>query len=208
MAYIYIYTNRINGKQYVGQTTNSINERQHKHLTEVRHPKYKSVFHDAIRKYGIENFNREVIKVDKAMLDTYEIDLIARWDTKVPNGYNILSGGGGMRGHKHTDEWKREASERNTGSKNAMYGRKCSKETRKLMSKAHKGRIVSDDTRGLMSKNQWQRKSIIVTVPGGKQREFNSITDAARYYGLLHGGFSKVVTGQRKQYRGYTAQYT
>jgi hypothetical protein len=44
-------------------------------------------------------------------------------------------------GCKHTEEWKRQASIRNTGAGNAMFGRKFTDEQRKRLSVAQKGRI-------------------------------------------------------------------
>lgn len=53
MIGIYCYTNKINGKQYVGQSIN-IEQRRHQHERDFKNE--KSAFHDAILKYGIENF--------------------------------------------------------------------------------------------------------------------------------------------------------
>lgn len=63
MGFIYKITNQINGKSYIGLTTKerpSDRYSQHKYL--VRHPEQEkknnnSAIHDAMRKYGIENFD-------------------------------------------------------------------------------------------------------------------------------------------------------
>ena len=56
-GYIYIFTNKINKKVYIGKTTN-INRRYKEHINIVG----KSVFHSALKKYGVENFDFDVIE--------------------------------------------------------------------------------------------------------------------------------------------------
>lgn len=60
-VYIYMYTNVINNKIYIGQT-NNINRRKREHASTSR-KKDNSKFHYAIKKYGINNFLFEVLCV-------------------------------------------------------------------------------------------------------------------------------------------------
>ena len=59
--YIYQYTNKINGKKYIGQT-NNLSRRKKQHIQDSIHchqgheSSYNLPFHCAIRKYGIDNF--------------------------------------------------------------------------------------------------------------------------------------------------------
>ena len=57
MGIIYCYTNKINGKKYVGQTI-------HPEKRKWEHSKAydDSIFHRAIRKYGFDAFDYEVIE--------------------------------------------------------------------------------------------------------------------------------------------------
>ena len=97
MGVIYCYTNLINGKKYFGQTisektryilhkSNAFNENS---------PEYNSVFHRAIRKYGWDNFKYEIVATsdDIEILNLLEIMYIKKYNTKVPNGYNVETGG-------------------------------------------------------------------------------------------------------------------
>lgn len=71
---IYKYTNKINGKSYIGQTIHQTTRySRHKQASD------NSYFHNAIRKYGFENFEYKSLYTE--------------------NGYNIDKGGhlGGRR---------------------------------------------------------------------------------------------------------------
>ena len=61
---IYMYTNKINGKRYIGQTID-FNKRHKKHISSSYNEKkeydYNYPFHRAIRKYGIENFKIKIL---------------------------------------------------------------------------------------------------------------------------------------------------
>jgi group I intron endonuclease len=61
---IYKITNSINGKVYIGLSTN-IEKRWNKHRSVMTNPKernYKYPLYCAMRKYGIENFTFEVLE--------------------------------------------------------------------------------------------------------------------------------------------------
>ena len=72
---IYKATNKINGKVYIGQTINSLEHRKSGHERDAHCKKKSTVyFHNALLKYGFENFNWEVIKecASQKELDYYE----------------------------------------------------------------------------------------------------------------------------------------
>jgi len=93
MAFIYCYTNKVNGKKYIGQTNNP-ERRKREHRSNAFNPKSKDrniPFYNAIRKYGIESFDYEVLlETDTPNED--EIRLIKQYRT-VEEGYNISQGG-------------------------------------------------------------------------------------------------------------------
>ncbi|MFN6472590.1 MAG: GIY-YIG nuclease family protein [Nostoc sp. SerVER01] len=57
---VYLITNFIDGKRYVGLTTTSLDERWGRHLEQVLR-KDASLLHKAIASFGKENFTIEVI---------------------------------------------------------------------------------------------------------------------------------------------------
>ena len=96
MTGIYKIVNRINGKIYVGQSIDII-ERWKQHGYKAFNNKekgYTSAIHAAFRKYGIENFELEVLEeCQVSELDERERYWIQELGCLVPNGYNILIGG-------------------------------------------------------------------------------------------------------------------
>lgn len=90
---IYKYTNIINNKIYIGQSKDILC-RQKQHLYESKNIRDNSIFHKAIKKYGIKNFNFEIIEeCDQNKLNEREIFWIAYYNSLVPNGYNMTPGG-------------------------------------------------------------------------------------------------------------------
>ena len=63
--YIYCYTNLVNNKKYVGQTDNLDRRiREHKSCSfNLKSVNYNDKIHQAIRKYGLENFSIEVLEI-------------------------------------------------------------------------------------------------------------------------------------------------
>lgn len=90
---IYKITNKINGKVYIGQTIHSIEYRFSKHCLKSQNGCV--VLHNAITKYGKENFKVELIEeVPIEKLDEREIYWISYYkSTNRKFGYNILLGG-------------------------------------------------------------------------------------------------------------------
>ena len=59
---IYKITNKINNKCYIGQSNNPMQRwKSHKSHTNIGDDIGKSAIHDAMRKYGIENFEFSII---------------------------------------------------------------------------------------------------------------------------------------------------
>ena len=88
---IYRIYNTVNGKSYIGQTTEferriKIHFRKHNSCTALR---------NAINKYGKESFRVEILESDvpEKLLSKLEILHIRFWNTLTPNGYNLNIGG-------------------------------------------------------------------------------------------------------------------
>ena len=95
MFNVYIITNLVNGKQYVGLTTKTIKSRLTRHIYDAKREdrnKGSILLLKAIRKYGKENFVIDLVS-DKFTsiqeLKQGETDAIKKFNTLAPNGYNL-----------------------------------------------------------------------------------------------------------------------
>ena len=102
---LYLITNKINDKVYVGKTYHSIEERFKQHIRESR--KDRSVgrdLYDAMRYFGVENFQIQLLGVfEESILEEKEMEYIKKYDS-YKNGYNQTLGGDGKRYIDRTDE--------------------------------------------------------------------------------------------------------
>ena len=114
---IYCYTNKINNKKYIGQTTKTVEERAGKNGSFY---KKEWLFWRAIQKYGWESFMVEILETLKAethkelrkLLNDRERYWIKYYHTYINDeacfGYNADEGGNF---HLHTEDTKRKISE-------------------------------------------------------------------------------------------------
>ena len=121
---IYKITNMVNGKQYIGQTTRSLQQRWREHCSTRSGCTY---LHNAIEKYGKENFRVEQIDValDQEELNYKEQQYIKCYNTIVPYGYNLDSGGGNGKQMSNVICYKISQNHHDvSGENNPMYGKK------------------------------------------------------------------------------------
>lgn len=97
IVYIYCYTNKINSKKYIGQT-NDIERRKKQHIQDSKHnhneARYNQIIHQAMRKYGFENFDFEILDTcfNRQEANEKENYWIKYFNTMAPNGYNNSEG--------------------------------------------------------------------------------------------------------------------
>ena len=106
-AIVYRIICLVNGKQYIGKTIGTIENRLQEHYLDSKNKKSK--LHTAMRKYGIDNFKIEIIEKHIDESDAYdrEIELIKQHDT-YKNGYNSTLGGDGFTSEFMKEVWTRE----------------------------------------------------------------------------------------------------
>ena len=129
---IYKAENLINHKVYVGKTVNTLEHRRWGHFNAARKG-FKTIFYNAIRKYGEDNFKFSVLDSCESTKDLNEREkyFIKTLDSMTPNGYNMTKGGDGqskgwdspMKGITLKDETKEKISK-------TLIGRKQSCETK------------------------------------------------------------------------------
>jgi group I intron endonuclease len=124
---IYIITNLINQKRYIGMTSNKLSERWSLHKADARRNK-PYYLHKAIRKYGSENFKIELLE-ETTVTSLKELGIIeTNWIKKLNPEYNMTTGGEGHTGMPMI------------GEKNGMFNRKHTEESKEKMRINRKGK--------------------------------------------------------------------
>lgn len=134
--HLYRITNTINGKVYIGRSIDT-NSRWRSHRREAAQEKPVMAITRAIKKYGNNAFEFEVIAGCKTWEDANETEtlLVQQYNSQVPNGYNVALGG--INAPK-SEEWKRKVSA-------TLMGHSVSEETIRRLSDSHKGiRLTSE----------------------------------------------------------------
>jgi group I intron endonuclease len=156
--FVYVITNKINGKQYVGQHSGSdLNKYWKRNITwALNNQGHKVCLYNAIRKYGPESFScLPIVLVDsKEEMDLYEQILIQALDTKSPNGYNLTDGGEGTPGHSVSEEGRRRMSAKKIGRPSHRKGSILSVETKLKISEAKTGVKLSEEHRAAITLGQ------------------------------------------------------
>ena len=147
MHYIYKFENKINGKVYIGRT-DDFNRRLIEHRASAKSGKGYTL-HDAIRKYGWENFEIDVIDEAESLQEIIakELEHIVFYDS-VRTGYNSTletrHGGDNWEGRKDTPEYfefVQRVRNLRLGEGNGMYGAVHTEEAKDKMKEKAKGRF-------------------------------------------------------------------
>ena len=217
---VYSHINKINGKRYIGITSQPPEERWgingSRYLRKNKRGRYNQPkLAHAIKKYGWDNFDHIILEENLTKSNACEIEknLIALWDT-IENGYNMLSGGEINRfGMKNSEESKRLASEANkhfVGELNPFYGKRHSDETKKRMSKSHIGLHAGENNPnfGKCGADSTRAKSFLqYTKDGDFICEWKCGADAARELNIDLSGIIKCCRGKYHTAGGYIWRY-
>lgn len=148
--YIYITTNNIDGKRYIGKRTYT--------GTDIKNDTYLGsgkYFKNAVKKYGKKNFTKVILQVCETEDEAYEAET---WWVYISNAnhldafYNIANGGKG--GRKGLDPWnkgKKMSDEYCEKCRVRATGVKQTEETRIKKSNAMKGKFDGEN-------NYWYSK--------------------------------------------------
>lgn len=212
---VYVHINKTNGKRYVGITSLDVNDRWR------NGDGYKTqIFGRAIDKYGWDGFEHIIVKDSLTAEEANKLEcrLIAEWRTQDSEyGYNVVDGGGGVRGFKFSAESKAKMSEsakhrnicyadrkkhppiseatrqkmsaNNAGANNPNYGRKHTGEALQKMSETHSKRVA------------------MVGENDEHIRVFSSATEAANHIGVCKTSVAKCCRGLISTCKGYRFQY-
>jgi group I intron endonuclease len=207
---IYLITNRVNGKQYVGQTVGSVQARFKKHLWPSTSTFTNMPIAGAVKKYGRENFTVGVLCecASQEEMDRMERHYAVTLQTFVPNGYNLRAGNG--RGTMSA-ELKRRIGD-------GRRGKLASPETRRRLSLAHIGHTWSDATREKQSAlrrgipaspacyeaaSRSNARTHTLVSPSGELVTITNMRKFCAKNAMSAPKMCEVVRGHRAQYKGW-----
>lgn len=169
---IYMVTNIITNKKYIGQSNcfynkngmkirNTVENRWKHHLYDAKNSDRKNGARkliESIRTYGKDNHTVVPLLIcNNHKADYFERKFIKDYNTQTPNGLNIMKGG---KKCPLEEETKKKLSEskkgKYTGEQNPMWNKKHSKETRKKIKDFLTGRPLNEKCKASMSRSHQQ----------------------------------------------------
>ena len=221
---LYLITNRINGKRYVGQTVQSMNRRWIHHKSHSN----KTAISRAINKYHSENFDVKILSRCYTFdeMNHRERYYIKIFNTLAPNGYNLRDGGNngamhaesknkislalkGRQGKPHTKETRLKISNLNKGKKHSENTKRKMSNSRKGTNNPNYGKKFSLQYREKLSQSHIgqtseKRKPVLCMTNGAK---YASVSEASKQLNINIASISRVCLLQRKQTHGLIFRY-
>ena len=186
---VYMIKNTVNGKMYIGSSVNG-NRRYREHLRSLKRGDHlSSRLQRSFDKYGAEAFVFIVLKyTEENQHRVEEARIIKLMDsTNREKGYNHsdLTELGVL---KHAEETKEKI-------RKAGKGRVFSEESKEKIRKSHQARAASltDEERKSQAAIEKRRRPVLCS----NDMRFNSITDAARFFGVVPAAVQKLIKKQR-----------
>ena len=193
---IYLWTNLVNGKKYVGQTTCF-----HRRMKTYRYTYPNAYMERAVNKHGLDNFDITILERDVPLdkLDEraqYWLDYYQSYD--LDKGYNICKVAGTTKGVTHTEEWCQKHSEwlKEKWATDEDY-RKFWHDKMSGENNYFYGKDFSGDKNG-------RAKSIICVE---KNKIYTTIKEAAKCSGTSRQNISHVLNGRQETAGGYHWEY-
>lgn len=227
---VYVRSNCITGKKYVGQTRISVESRWKKHIYNSKNsksPAFNYPLSRAIRKYGEENFTLENVFECETQeeLNTKEKELAYLVNSWTPYGYNLKAGDGlgsvslevreklsrANKGKVLSITTKNKISQSLSGNNNPFYGKHHTEEVRNKLSSMNKGKLNPNFGK---HRSQETKEKIGVSLatkifwfhsPSGEEHRVTNLIKFCREHpdNLNESAMRKVFSGERKQHKGW-----
>ena len=218
MYTVYQHKNKINGKIYIGITSQKPEDRWGSQGCNYKSSPH---FYSAIQKYGWNNFEHNILftGLTKEQACLKEQELIKEYDLMNREfGYNSTSGGDIF---VMNEETKQKISQAMMGNQNAL-GHPCSEEKKKKIRDAQKGRKFTEEHKQKLSEAAKNRH-----VPCSEDKKqtlkekshkkpvyceeldkiFESVQECGRQLGIPATNISKLCNGRGKTLKGYHLRY-
>lgn len=200
-GYIYITTNDINGKIYIGQ-----------HISESFDEKYKGsgvILQKAIKKYGFNSFTTEILHECNSIdeMNYWEQEYIKQYNATDKNiGYNIKYGGSNTPCPEEVKKKISEAEKRNPAR--TMLGKRHTEETKQKIRNSALGKPKSEEAKKKMSLSKkgvfpdWFGNDNKVWVTNGQEQHIIPKEDIQNYKDLgFYLGRLEPSEEQKKKYK-------
>lgn len=205
---VYVATNKVNGKCYIGATQKGVLARRWIHFWHARNGR-PGKFYNAVRKHGEDAFEFRPLRACSDFFDA--LDHERRFIAKMRPEYNLTSGGGGVKGLKFSDESRRKMSEAKKGKPGLWARVSMPQHIRDKLAHLRRteNRVLSEQTKEKMrlnarKANAARRKRVVCLNDG---IEYESTTAAAAAYGLHSGQITYYCQGAHKSRRGLAFKY-
>lgn len=142
---VYVITNNVNGKVYIGKTIGTLTNRWNTHVFDAFNAISPLPIHRAMRKYGREAFSISPLATASTLedLNAQEIAFIAELQS-IAKGYNVTPGGDGGWEHANRVRLSRPS---------ALLGRPRTEKTKDKIRAGHLGKRNSEESKKRMSKS-------------------------------------------------------
>ena len=229
MKGIYLITNKINGKKYVGMS-NNISRRFCEHKSKGSIANKTTILCKAFRKYSVCNFNFEILEIVDSIELLEEAEI--KWISKLKPEYNMNEGGKGNKGRSLSSDLKmalsvagklqwqsKSEAEKATIIKNNLkgpkFGHKVSTETRIKLRNINLGKKQSEET---IAKRREKIKRIAIGNSNGNKpvfclkdgeiiKRYASIKQAAIFLKIHPSNITKVLKNSQKTAGGFCWKY-
>jgi len=170
---LYIHINKINNKKYIGITS----RKKSSYRWGAKGDRYSTSphFYNAIKKYGWENFNHEIILINLTQEEAIRLEkeYIKKYNSNNKlYGYNLTTGGEGTQGYKLSAKNIERLRKLNTGNKYSL-GHQVSDESKLIMRNCKLGKKQNQlfidkrakaNTNGKKSKKVYQYSKEFKTI--------------------------------------------
>lgn len=225
---IYIFTNKVNGKKYVGESMNI-----YRRMVDYRSVRPLRPFDKALIKYGINEFDLKIMYFPNMtkleLLNIEETFIFLESSLVTEHGYNVCGRGQDSTGRIVSNETRKRMSQSQKGrifsNEHRMklsQSSKCkifSNEHRKKIAEANRGRTRSEETRKRMSEGQKMSgrigdknllSKIVIQIDKHTNKtieKFSNAKEVERKLKISSGNISQCCNGKRKSSGGFIWKY-
>jgi len=214
MYIIYLLTNKVNSKVYIGVTNNYT-----KRMREHKGTYNNYLISKAIKKHGWNNFNSQILLETEDAEFAYKVaesSFIQQYQSNNPEkGYNLTEGGQGTLGFSPTLKTRQKMREKKLGKKltpehiqkisESALGRTFTKETKNKISnklkgnKNFQGKTFTDEVKQILSEHKakdWQLLS-----PNNEIINIHNMRKFCIDNNLHHSAITRVLQGKQSHHK-------